>query len=51
MSDGLVCVSCDEWFEVIFNTGSKFSYCPMCGYEFTEEELNKMCEEAEEEKK
>ena len=47
-SDRLTCTNCGDWFVIIYNIGTELSYCPLCGREFTEEELNKMCEEAEE---
>lgn len=48
-SDGLVCVSCGEWFEVVTNThGPGLNYCPCCGHEFSENDFIKMNADAEE---
>jgi predicted RNA-binding Zn-ribbon protein involved in translation (DUF1610 family) len=44
MDEGMSCISCGEWFSVIYNTGSTFAFCPMCGYEFTDEDFEKMSE-------
>lgn len=45
--NGLVCCECHECFEVWTNIGGPgLCYCPCCGHEFTEEELDKMEEEA-----
>ena len=31
---GCKCPNCDEWFEIIYDTGApKPSFCPMCGHE------------------
>ena len=52
MSEGLVCIACDEWFEVIFNNkpDNELCYCPLCGHEFTKEDFIIMGKETEEEK-
>lgn len=49
MDDGWVCVECDEWFEVLFSTGAAehVNYCPLCGYKFTEEDIDLMDAENE----
>ena len=47
--DGVICISCGEWFEVWTNAGSPgLCYCPLCGYEFTKENLEKMFPDEEE---
>ncbi len=44
----MTCSKCDEWFEVWTNTGSVgLCYCPCCGHEFSNAELEKMNEEDE----
>jgi hypothetical protein len=53
MPKGLVCVNCKEWFDVIYHNRpkNKLRYCPLCGYEFTDEELEKMTEDSEREER
>lgn len=44
---GYICINCSDWFEVVWNTGSPgLCFCPLCGYEFEENDFDIMeCEE------
>ncbi len=50
MSDGIVCVNCDEWFDVYYDNkpDNKLRYCPLCGHEFSEKDFEIMNKEPEE---
>ena len=43
----ICCPECTEWFDVWFSNTiwTKLQFCPLCGHEFTDEELEKMKEE------
>ncbi len=42
--NGWTCVSCQEWFEVVYNTGAAVhvNFCPLCGYEYEEKDVDAM---------
>lgn len=51
MDEGCTCTDCGEWFEVVFNNnpGNELRFCPLCGYKFSEKDLDYMFKEQDDE--
>ena len=44
----MTCITCNEWFEVYLREGIELRHRPVCGWEFSEDDLKDMAEEGDE---